>query len=55
MKVTISGRAPNIPRLPAGTSCATTSVNLDLLYRIPYVTRWAVNFSTQPFRQVDGP
>lgn len=24
-------------------------VNLDLLYRIPYVTRWAVNFSTKPF------
>jgi outer membrane protein assembly complex protein YaeT len=24
-------------------------VNLNLLYRIPYVTRWAVNFSTQPF------
>jgi outer membrane protein assembly factor BamA len=24
-------------------------LNLDLLYRIPYVTRWAVNFSTKPF------
>jgi|GEM_PF-636633 len=24
-------------------------VNLNLLYRIPYVTRWAVNFSTKPF------